>query len=358
MDENKVKYKKIEFFCFSGTGNSKTVVNWMKETAKESGIETAFTDISTNERINIPSPTSDSLVIFISPVHGFNYPPVMVNFILNFPRGKNNVLLMNTRGGMKLWKFVTPGLTGIAFYLAALILICKGYKIKGMYPVDLPSNWQFLHPALTSKAIAYLHEKNEKKARQFILSSIKGKSYFKSLRSLPFDLLVAPVSILYYFIGRYFLAKTFYASAKCDDCGICIKNCPVKAIINVRGKPFWTFRCESCMKCMANCPQKAIEAGHGYTILMLFVFYGLLYPPVSQFIFSNITFGIAEPLVREILQAAVFLPLFALFYQALHSLRKVKIFEKLTLYTSFTKYKFWRKGYKSINQAKIIAKRN
>jgi hypothetical protein len=98
MDENKVKYKKIEFFCFSGTGNSKTVVNWMKETAKESGIETAFTDISTNERINIPSPTSDSLVYLYFPGSRIQLSSGYGQLYSKFPPGKNNVLLMNTRG--------------------------------------------------------------------------------------------------------------------------------------------------------------------------------------------------------------------------------------------------------------------
>ncbi len=52
------------------------------------------------DRLNLSPPDPESLVVFVSPIHGFNYPPVMVNFLLRFPKGKNPVVLMNTRAGM------------------------------------------------------------------------------------------------------------------------------------------------------------------------------------------------------------------------------------------------------------------
>ena len=72
----------------------------------------------------------------------------MLNFLIHFPKGRNKVLLINTRAGMLIGKWITPGLTGIAFYFSALVLKLKGYSIKAMFPVDLPSNWISVHPGL------------------------------------------------------------------------------------------------------------------------------------------------------------------------------------------------------------------
>lgn len=344
----RVVYKRITIFYFSGTGNSRNVAEWMGEVARELGIETRVIDIVSCERLNPIKPEEDSLIVFCSPIHGFNYPPIMLNFIRRFPKGKNDVLLMNTRGGMKIGKWVTPGITGAAFYLSGLILKIKGYRICGMYPVDLPSNWQSLHPALNHKTVKYLHEKNRERVTTFARKLYSGEKYFKSLRSLPFDLLVSPISLAYYFIGRFFLAKTFYASGECDNCGVCIKNCPVKAIIRVNEKPFWTFNCESCMRCMGNCPKRAIETGHGYLALVMFLFYSFLYPPIIYYVFSQFGFGIADPLIKELIQAGIFLTFFAIIYRIIHYLKQSWIFERLIVYTSLTKYKFWGKRYRAL----------
>jgi len=341
-------YQRVTIYYFSGTGNSRNVVTWLSQVADEHNIKTEITDIANCDRLNIIPPAQDSLVIFTSPIHGFNYPPIMINFIRRFPKGKNDVLLMNTRGGMKIGKWVTPGLTGAAFYFSALFLKLKGYRICGMFPVDLPSNWQSLHPALTKKAVNYLHEKNQERVLTFASKSYKGQKYFKSMRALPFDILVAPVSLLYYFIGRFFLAKTFYASGDCDNCDVCIKNCPMHAIINVKGKPFWTFKCESCMKCMGNCPKRAIETGHGYLALVLFLFYSFIFPPIFSKLYNQFSLGIADPLVREVIQAGVFLAFFALFYRMIHFLKQIRIIDMLIVYSSLTKYKFWGKRYKAL----------
>ncbi|NTW26461.1 MAG: hypothetical protein HGA37_17315, partial [Lentimicrobium sp.] len=134
-------YQKVIIYYFSGTGNSKNVAVWLSQVADDKGIDSQIINIAQIDRLSIAPPEPDSLVVFISPVHGFNYPPIMLHFIMRFPKGKNKVVLMNTRAGMLIGKFITPGLTGIAFYLSALILFIKGFSIKAILPVDMPSNW-------------------------------------------------------------------------------------------------------------------------------------------------------------------------------------------------------------------------
>jgi ferredoxin len=340
-------YRKLIIFSFSGTGNSRNVALWLARFAEEQHIEVEHLDISQLRRRSIPSPPDGALIVFISPVHGFNYPPIMVKFIARFPRGNNDVVLMNTRAGMLIKRWITPGLSGIAFYLAALILWVKGYAVKSMLPVDLPSNWIFIHPGLNERVVKYLHDKNKEKIAVFAQKIFLGKSDFKCLREIVQDFLVAPIAILYYCIGRFFLSKTYYASSECDNCGICIKNCPVKAIIEVDKRPFWTYRCESCMRCMGNCPKKAIETAQGfafgiwalYTFALLTAFYK--YAPLFLLPLEN---RAAIFLIKTV----IFLSATMLGYRLMHYLLRFKWFEKIVIYTSFTKYRFWGRRYRAL----------
>lgn len=340
-------YSKLIVYYFSGTGNSKNVAQWLCRKAEETGLHTEVLNIADVDCTGITPPDPQALVAFTSPVHGFNYPPIMLHFLRKFPGGHNNVLLMNTRAGMLIGKWVTPGLSGITFYLAALLLWSKGYSIRSMFPVDMPSNWISIHPGLNARTVRFLHAKNEESVSKFAGKVVSGGSDFKGLRDIIQDVLISPISVGYYLAGRFFLAKTFYSSKNCDDCGACIKGCPVQAIKTVDGRPFWTFSCESCMKCMSNCPKKAIETGHGYTVVVCIVF---------SYLLQNVVYANIEPLVpllkngliSFVLESLLLIGFFAIGYRAIHYLLRLRIIERLIVYTSLTKFKFWGKRYKAL----------
>jgi len=339
-------YQKVIIYYFSGTGNSRNVAVWLSQVAEDKGIESRIINIAQIDRLSIAPPEPDALVVFISPIHGFNYPPVMLNFIMRFPKGKNKVVLMNTRAGMLIGKFITPGLTGIAFYLSALLLFLKGFSIKAILPVDMPSNWISVHPGLNDRTVKYLHEKNKERVVKFARKILQGKRQFKHLLEVH-DILFAPIALAYYLVGRFFLAKTYFASADCDNCSLCIKACPVKAIIKVDSRPFWTFNCESCMKCMSNCPKKAIETGHGYIAAFVHVFYAVILVAFYKY-FNTYLFIIENTLFKFILESVLSIAFLAAWYRLVHWLLQFKVLERLTVYTSLTKYKWWGRRYKAL----------
>ena len=342
-----MKYSELVIYYFSGTGNSKNVAKWFSNTARENNISCSVINIAKTDRLTITPPSKDALLIFISPVHGFNYPPIMVNFIRRFPKGKNKIVLMNTRAGMLLGKFITPGVTGIAFLLSAALFKIKGYSIIGMKPVDLPSNWISIHPGLNEKTVIYLHEMNKKRVEEFSKKILKGKKDFKCFKEIVQDILVSPIALGYYLVGRFFLAKTYYASSDCNGCFSCIKNCPVKAIIKIDNRPYWTLNCESCMKCMSNCPQKAIETGHGFITGILLLFYNIIlvcfYKMMSVYFFK-----IENERISTILDTALLMVFLTIGYRIFHYLLRFKVFNRIIVYTSLTKYKFWGRRYKAL----------
>jgi hypothetical protein len=93
---------------------------------------------------------------------------------VNFPKVKRtDAFILNTRGGLKLFRLYLPGLSGVAQLLPALILSLKGFRIVGM-------------------------------------QILNGKRKYKALLSLPFDIAIIPVAVGYYLMGRFFLAKTLW----------------------------------------------------------------------------------------------------------------------------------------------------
>jgi len=336
-------YSELVIFYFSGTGNAKQVAEWFSEFAVKRNIASRIYDISKIEKDTLELVNNNALIIIISPVHGFNYPKITLDFIRRFPSGKNKVVLMNTRAGMKIGSFVTPGLTGIAFILSSLLFKRKGYKIVGQIPFDMPSNWISIHPALRENAVKFIHQKNYYRAKKHAEKIFSGKNDFLAFRDLIQDILIAPVSLGYYLVGRFAFAKTFYASNRCDNCDICINQCPVKAIEKINNRPYWTFNCESCMKCMNSCPKRAIETAHGLFIITIFSISTLsslmLTPLLPETLFND--------LIRFIIVNSVFLVFLWILYKAQHLLISKKFVGKLILLTSLTYYKFWGR-YKSV----------
>jgi Pyruvate/2-oxoacid:ferredoxin oxidoreductase delta subunit len=338
--------KKLLIFYFSGTGNSLNVARWMSSVASNKNIECTIFNISLFDKKSIKEISVDTVVVFISPVHGFNYPPVMLNFIAHFPKGNNKVILMDTRGGILIRNYNLPGLSGAAFLLSSIILKLKGYSIVGTKSVDLPSNWMSLHPTLSEKSVMKLHERHKAKVFDFGEKVLSGGKSFVPLHESIIDLIIAPIAIGYYLVGRFLFAKTFFSSSDCNNCDLCIKNCPVNAIIKIDNRPFWTFKCESCMRCMSNCPKRSIETAHGFIIsycLFSSILTGLFF-----YCFNRWLFVIPNSLARFVIETALFILFLGLIYRIVHYLMRFKFFERLMVYTSLTKYKFWGNRYKAL----------
>jgi len=249
---------------------------------------------------------------------------------------------------LKLYKFFLPGLSGVAQLLPALILRLKGFRIVGMQPLDLPSNWLFLHPGLKEKVINSIYERCLGIVNNFATIMLNGKRKFKALLSLPVDLALIPISLGYYFFGRFFLAKTLVATNACDNCNICVTKCPVEAIKIVDERLFWTYKCESCMRCINICPQRAIETAHGFSGLIIVVVYVLLIP----FLISILKYYDILDIVKQsklfeqgwsLITTLIFIFLIFLSYRGLHYLMKYKITNRIITYSSLSKYKFWRR---------------
>jgi ferredoxin len=244
---------------------------------------------------------------------------------------------MCTDGGIKIGRIITPGLAGAAFMLSSVILWKKGYKIAGQICFDMPTSWISLHPAMREKSVKYVFEKVYAKVKKHFEKIYAGKNDFSALNRIVADIIVSPISFGYLFLGRFFLSKTLYASHKCDNCNLCVKECPVKAIKILNQRPFWTYKCESCMRCMNICPVRAIEAAHGLVALVICIW----------IIGSGILLGLFPNLFHNwlveflIIDVPLFWGSLFLLYRFQHLLLKNRVIAKIKSFTSLAYYKFW-----------------
>lgn len=240
---------------------------------------------------------------------------------------------MTTRGGLKLWKLSIPGISGISFLLASIILKIKGYKIIGLIPFDMPSTWLSFHPAIRGKALKFMLNRNLKNVEKHVEKILVNKSDFIAYRDILQDILVSPIAIGYYIYARFFLAKTLYASTKCNNCDLCIKQCPVQAIEKTNSRPFWKLKCESCMKCINSCPQRAIETAHGIVLISIILANMLTALLTNYYQFHWV--------IKFFLYSLICFVLLLILYKFQNIILNNRIIEKLISHTSLTHYKFW-----------------
>jgi ferredoxin len=346
---NKKDIDKIIIYYFSGTGNAKSVALWIKQFAETNNVDTNIINIAKLEKrkgIIIPPNT---LVGLCSPTHGFNFPPIVLNFIFRFPKSKgNSAFLINTRAGLKMGRYFVPGLSGIALLLSAMLLAIKGYNIIGLRSIDLPSNWISLHPGVKASVVESIFKKRKDDTIKFTQKILNGKRVTIALRDIVQDILIAPVAVMYYLMARFVFAKSFIASKKCTHCNLCLEECPVNAIKIVDNRCYWSYKCESCMKCMNICPKRAIETAHGFVIGITFLIYSVILVWIYRILhfeqlIGSFSSGLGYKIILMLFNSVIFLSLTFLFYRILHFLLKFRIFERLFVLTSLTNYKFWRR---------------
>jgi len=347
-------WKSLYIFYISGTGNARASSEWIADEAIKRGLKTVVQRIDRLENIIMPLVEEKPLIGFAFPTHGFNAVPIMLKFIAGFPTYLcRDVFLLNTRAGMKLYKLFMPGLSGVALLLPAFILWLKGYKCIGFRPVDLPSNWIPLHPGLKKKVIESIYSRCEEIVRKFAHKILTGEKVYRGLYSLPVDLLISPLALGYYIGGRFFLSKTFIANYNCDECGICIKECPTSSIKFVGNRPYWKLTCESCMRCLNRCPRNAIEAAHGMAIVFWLIFSAIN----AQVILLIIHALHIQPevwwwkITADIIGLGGMILIPALLYRIMHYAMGFKPIRYLVWFTSLTALPFWRR-YKFIKNNK------
>ncbi len=345
-----MEYKSATICFWSGTGNSYRVSNWLGKIADKRGLKTQIISLDKAISEKIFPAEKEGFMAIVFPTHGFTAPWHVLKTVWKLPQGNaNHVFCLATRAGLKFGSLFIPGISGSATFIIALLLLIKGYKVRGAMSIDMPSNWFSLHPIQCLTNHEAIIDRAEHKVASFIEKVLSdSKIWFtgNNLYEIILGTLLSFISIAYLLMGRFFLAKLFFANNNCDGCGICEQNCTVKAIA-MRGKdrhiPFWKYKCESCMKCAAFCPRNAIEAGHSWGVILYFISVF----PISVYLLSLIGFDPASignhgrSLICNLLDILYFYPAIFISYYIFNLLVRIPSLNFFFTHTTMTHLSFW-----------------
>jgi len=334
----------------SGTGNTYRVAEWMKEIAESHAVPTEIKMIDHVKHGDEIKPEEESLLGVMFPAHGLMAPWSMIKFLFCIPSGNNApVVIISTRGGIPLGPVVIPGAVGFGNFLAAIILLVKRYRVKGMFSLDMPVNMINFHWGMNTKNIESMLIRARGKIGPVMDRILNGKKVFyfgNNLWELAWAVLLfwlIPVfPIIYLLVGKLFMAKMMFTDNRCNGCGVCAEFCPNQAIrMRQAGKnkvPFWTYHCEACMRCMAYCKKEAIIAGHSWGVLLFFI----TSVPINFLLLRKTglfaAMGIENLWVKQIIEMVYVIPAIIISYWIYWLLIRIPFVNTLFTYTSLTRY--------------------
>lgn len=339
-------------YVLSGTGNTYRVACWIRDYFEKKGIKTRLKFIENADFQGDFQNSDKQLTTVLFPTHGFMPPWSMIKFLLRMPRQKKvPVMSVATRGAVWVGPVKIPGAAGFSNFIAAMILLFKGYDIRGFFSLDMAANMNNLHPSLSPDTVNRISEKAKTRIYFFMAPIMSGKRVLFTLNNLyegiwaSFLFWLIPIfPILYLIYGKTSMAKIMFANNRCVSCGMCSKICPNHAIEmkNFLGikRPYWTYHCENCMRCMGYCKKKAVEAGHSWAILQFF----LLSTPVIAKIISwlttttDLSFEIKNYWIMALFESLYYLPALFLSYWIFWMLIRIPVVNTIFSVTTLTHY--------------------
>jgi len=100
---------------------------------------------------------------------------------------------------------------------------------------------------------------------------------------------------------------------------------------------------------MSYCPKKAIETSHG-SIAAYWILFSMLIIVLFYKYFNILFFPIENWFVRWFIETSFFLIFLGIWYRLTHYMLRFRWFERLALYSSLTKYKWWGRRYKAMKE--------
>lgn len=318
----------------TGTGNSYKVAKWFLESAN--AVRGDLYQIRENQS-DIRIGNSD-LLVFSYPTHGFTAPWLMMKHIFRLPKGNAvHAIVLPTRAGTRMFGWSLPGMEGTAGYLIALLLWCRGYTVKGVVAIDMPSNWTAVHWGLSNENVQVISEKGEGKVKKIAHEILAGHSVYKGFIPLVIGIALSRISLMYLILVQLILSKFFFATNQCNGCRLCERICPKQAIAMIGNKPYWKYSCDSCMACMNYCPQTAIQVSP----FSIFLFSYILSLPVTTWLTNMIDVPIiieSPEIVVLAIKYLYTLSSVALVYLILHHFLRLKPIAALLAGLSHTRY--------------------
>ena len=244
MNSYTIPIKAVTLAYFSGTGCTQTVVDCFESQLIELDLQVNKVNIAVDDSYIA---TTTDLLIVLSPVYAFRLASIIEKWMRNLPEVKGTyAAIISVSGGGEISPN-TACRTSCKYFLKR-----KNYNLVYEKMLVMPSN--FLLQAkqqLNFDLINILPQKVNK----IIADIMSGKKNI--LHPKLQDRILAFFGKTEHF-GASMFGVSIHASKACNQCGLCVRNCPKKNIRMKNGRPKFGFRCLWCLKCIYSCPRKAL----------------------------------------------------------------------------------------------------
>jgi len=242
----------IDFYYFSGTGNTLLVVKKMRDTFEENGVDVNLHKIeeSNPDEINL-----ENIIGIAFPVAVFSTFPFVWDFIKSLPDANGTgIFMVDTLGGFS---------GGIVGPLREIVKK-KGYTPMGAMEIQMPTNIFYIQDEETNRIKV---EKGLIKAKMYAWDLIGGKAKWDRTPLLSDAMYLFSLGALKLtgidLHQKYFLFDV--DKEKCDKCRICVGLCPIQNIKMEKGEfPVHDLNCQYCLRCVSFCPRQAIPCKFNY----------------------------------------------------------------------------------------------
>ena len=241
---------KIGIFYFSGTGNTKALVNVIKATLEKESNEVEVRNIADGWFENYDDYDFFS---FWSPKY-YEYIPL---FFLNFLKKNISKCSKPIDGAV----FLSAGGEFHCGYKQIIsILRDKNINIKATKTIKMVNNYSLppfdkFSSSTEEEQIASC-KSGEKTAEKFALDIVNGEMEIETANYFV-EKICYGVAYIYGKKGGK-VPRSFSVSEKCIKCGACVRGCPQENIIIKDGKITFDDNCIVCSRCLNICPTNAI----------------------------------------------------------------------------------------------------
>lgn len=235
---------KINFFYYSGTGNTLLIVREMTKVFSSKGIEVILHQIENTDPRKISTDETFGLAFPVAFQSTF---PFLWDFFKALPPAEGTpVFMVDTM----------MAFSGAIVGPLKQVLAAKGYNCIGAREIVMPNNW--FPKKLDEEQNKQKIEKGLQIGREYAQNLLEGKT---SWGRIPF------LSTGFYHLccNNFMMSRVNLAEgrrisldkSKCRKCGLCTKLCPINNI-TMPEYPEWGDACEVCMRCLSFCPSKAV----------------------------------------------------------------------------------------------------
>ncbi|WP_313076594.1 EFR1 family ferrodoxin [Lacrimispora sp.] len=249
-----MEYNTVTLLYFSGTGSTAHAASCLERQFTERGIKIHKQNMA---KISPSGVEASDLIIILSPVYAYRLAELTESFLKKLPDGKQRpVAVLSVSGGGE----VSPNTA--CRVPAKRYLTRRGYDVVYENMLVMPSNFAAqAEPHLNLALLTVLPEKVE----TIINELLEGEKRLTVPKTK--DRLITAFGVAEHLGGNIF-GKNLYATSDCNQCGLCVKNCPKKNIKMVNGRPQFGWRCMWCLKCVYACNRTAILPGIMKSIIL------------------------------------------------------------------------------------------